>query len=85
MRIRYDGVVPITMMTAGTRLEPGDEFTVPDEVGESYLSRGDMTLVVETKSEVEPRAATAVTKAKAVVEATENIGDQGTGTETETV
>jgi len=50
MRLRYDGVVAVTFLieNVGT-LEPGDEFTVSDEVAPAFISRGDITKVKTTK------------------------------------
>ena len=51
MRLRYDGVIAVTFLieNVGT-LEPGDEFTVSDEVAPAFLSRGDISKVKVTKT-----------------------------------
>lgn len=55
MRLRYIGAGPVTFVEAG-ELEPGDEFTVPDDLADGWLRRAD---IEETPSEPEPEPAPA--------------------------
>lgn len=73
MRLRYDGVVAVTFLieNVGT-LEPGDEFTVSDEVAPAFLSRGDIHQVKITArkrvKEAEPEPAPEPTPEPAATE-----------------
>lgn len=61
MRLRYIGAGPITFAEAG-ELEPGDEFTVPDDQADGYLRRAD---IEEAPPEPEPDPAPAKAPRKA--------------------
>ena len=50
MRLRYIGAGPVTFVEEG-ELEPGAEFTVPDDEADGWLRRDD---IEETPSEPEP-------------------------------
>ena len=48
MKLRYTGPVTVTFHTAGVgEVEPGAEFTVPDELADSFTQRNDVEEVVE--------------------------------------
>lgn len=48
MKLRYTGPVTVTFTTAGVgEVEPGAEFTVPDELADAFLRRDDIEEVVE--------------------------------------
>lgn len=48
MKLRYVGTVPTTFITGSVgSVEPGDEFTVPDELASAFLARADVEEVVE--------------------------------------
>lgn len=48
MKLRYTGPFTVTFHTAGVgEVEPGAEFTVPDELAAAFLSRHDIEEVVE--------------------------------------
>lgn len=52
MKLRYVGVTPITFITEGVgEVEPGDEFSVPDELASAFLSRADVEEVAEDEAE----------------------------------
>lgn len=63
MKLRYTGPLTVTFHTAGVgEVEPGAEFTVPDDLAESFTRRSDVEEVAEAVG-VRP-----VSKRKAVVE-----------------
>jgi len=41
-RLVYNGSVAASFMAIGSELQPGDKFTVPDELAESFLQRPDI-------------------------------------------
>ena len=48
MKLRYVGVTPTTFVTAGVgEVEPGEEFTVPEEFVEAFVGRDDVEEVEE--------------------------------------
>jgi hypothetical protein len=48
VKLRYTGPDTVTFLTAGVgEVEPGAEFTVPDELAEAFLRRGDIEEVSE--------------------------------------
>lgn len=53
MKLRYAGTVPTTFITGSVgTMEPGEEFSVPDELAPAFLARAD----VEEVAEDEPTA-----------------------------
>lgn len=55
MRLRYTGPLTVTFHTAGVgEVEPGAEFTVPDEMVESFTCRSDIEEVAAASVEVRP-------------------------------
>jgi hypothetical protein len=63
VKLRYTGPLTVTFHTAGVgEVEPGAEFTVPDDLAESFTRRSDVEEVAEAVG-VRP-----VSKRKAVVE-----------------
>lgn len=57
MKLRYTGPVTVTFHTAGVgEVEPGAEFTVPDELADSFTQRNDIEEVVEPVVEDKPTA-----------------------------
>lgn len=68
MKLVYNGSVAITFLVEGVgTLEPGDEFTVSDEVAPAFLSRSDISTAKP------PRKA----KAKAETPATPELPSAG--------
>ena len=64
MRLRYTGPLTVTFHTAGVgEVEPGAEFTVPDELADAFTRRNDVEEVVEKAAEPRP-----VSKRKTVAE-----------------
>lgn len=59
MKLRYTGPFTVTFHTAGVgEVEPGAEFTVPDELAEGFLQRNDIEEVVASvKTAVRKKAA----------------------------
>jgi hypothetical protein len=55
MKLRYVGLVPVTFITGSVgEVEPGMEFTVPDELAPAFLARADVEEVEEVEvAEVE--------------------------------
>lgn len=50
MKLRYTGPFTVTFTTAGVgEVEPGAEFTVPDDMADSFLNRHDVEEVVEAE------------------------------------
>ena len=48
MKLRYTGPFTVTFHTAGVgEVEPGAEFTVPDELADAFTARNDVEVVVE--------------------------------------
>ena len=48
MKLRYTGPVTVTFHTAGVGdVEPGAEFTVPDELADAFTARSDIEEVAE--------------------------------------
>lgn len=48
MKLRYTGPFTVTFHTAGVgEVEPGAEFTVPDEIADSFTARNDVEVVME--------------------------------------
>ena len=48
MRLRYVGAAPTTFITGSVgTVQPGDEFTVADELALSFTARADVEEVVE--------------------------------------
>lgn len=48
MKLRYTGPVTVTFHTAGVgEVEPGAEFTAPDEFAEAFMQRSDVEEVAE--------------------------------------
>lgn len=55
MKLRYTGPVTVTFHTAGVgEVEPGAEFTVPDELADSFIHRADIEEVVVVEEPVKP-------------------------------
>lgn len=65
MRLRYIGAGPVTFVEAG-ELEPGDEFTVSDDLADGWLRRAD---IEEAPSE--PEAEPAPTRPRKASKTTE--------------
>ncbi len=57
MKLRYVGNLPANFITGSVgEVEPGGEFTVPDELAPAFLARVDIEEVAETKvEEIAPR------------------------------
>lgn len=84
MRVQYVGNAPITLMTQGVGLAPGDEYEAPDELAESLLSRDDFVQVKPTTKT--RRKVSETPEADLAGDAGETAtGDQGTGTDTKTI
>lgn len=55
MRMRYSGVIPVTFPTGNIgEVLPDEEFTVPDNVADSFISRPDMVVVPEDNHNIVP-------------------------------
>lgn len=58
MKLRYTGPDTVTFHTAGVgEVEPGTEFTVPDEMALSFLARDDIEEVEDIKPVTKKKAA----------------------------
>jgi hypothetical protein len=52
MKLRYVGALPTTFITGAVgTVEPGTEFTVPDELAPAFLARADVEEVAEVEVE----------------------------------
>jgi hypothetical protein len=61
MKLRYVGSVVTTFITGNVgEVEPGDEFTVSDELAPAFLARVDVEEVVEDEPAPSPVPATPV-------------------------
>jgi hypothetical protein len=61
VKLRYTGVIPQTFMVLGREVQPGEEFDVPIDDVEAYLTRADVEtapILVEAPAD-EPIADTA--------------------------
>jgi hypothetical protein len=51
VKLRYTGLHTVTFLTANVgEVSPGAEFTVPDELVESFIHRADIEEVVEVEA-----------------------------------
>lgn len=71
MRLRYIGAGPVTFVEAG-ELEPGDEFTVSDDLADGWLRRAD---IEEAPSEPEPEPEPAPVRSRKASKTTEPAAD----------
>lgn len=47
MRLRYTGALPTVFQTGNVGpVEPGQEFTVPDSLGEAFAARPDIEVIL---------------------------------------
>lgn len=47
LKLKYTGSVTASLMGINAELNPGDTFSVPDDMAESFLQRSDMEIAVE--------------------------------------
>lgn len=52
MKLRYVGITPVTFLTGSVgTVNPGDEFTVSDEIASAFLTRRDVVEVATAEVE----------------------------------
>lgn len=72
MRLRYTGASPVSFVTLGFGVEPGEEFEVPDEVAAGFIRRADIEVADAPKP---PRAAPVKTPKGASPVSPVSVGD----------
>lgn len=76
MKLRYTGPDTISFLTAGVgEVEPGAQFTVPDEIAEAFTRRADVEEVPDL-----PDKKPVVSKKKPVVDSPVEIAPEPTDT-----
>ena len=65
MLLRYTGVLPVTFVSIGREVVPGDEFEVPDVGAEAFTSRIDVETVAAVAAPRTPRSKGAVSSSTA--------------------
>lgn len=81
MRLVYNGPQPVSFVSLGIELSPGEEFDVSDAEAESFLPRLDVEEVLVTVEKPRKKFAEEVPVAEVAVEEVPS-SDQGTGTDT---